>query len=166
MAEVKFDAPSGTTLEKDSTYWAVFSEISSTDQSYVIAYSELDGPGDLYAAPGWTLDMRGQNKTGDGDWVGLEATLDRAPRLRIVGQVIPSPGVRVTGGIPATLNEAPGVIGQYLLFVNTQPSHSVTITPISSNTDAVTVSSVTFTTSGLVDDKGGDFGPCSRRQHD
>ena len=147
FSEVVFVAPSGTTLEKDTTYWAVFSEISGPEQSYVIAYSELDGPGDLYAAPGWTLDMRGQNKTGDGDWVGLDATLDRAPRLRIVGQVIPSPGVRVTGGIPATLNEAPGAIGQYLLFVNSQPSHSVTITPISSNTDAVTVSSVTFTTS-------------------
>ena len=62
--------------------------------------------------------MRGQNKTGDSDWVGLDATLDRAPRLRIVGQVIPSPGVRVTGGVPATLNELPGARGQYLLFVN------------------------------------------------
>ena len=140
VEDVKFNAPANSTLAKDSTYWAVFSETSTMDKAYFTSQSVFDGTGSITGALGWVIESPGQNKTGDSEWEELPES--RAPFVKLDGQVNPNPGVTISTP-PTSVTE--GSTATYMVVLESEPENDVTVTANSSNTDAVTASSVTFT---------------------
>ena len=142
VEDVDFNAPANSTLAKDSTYWAVFSEISGTPKAYFTSQSVFDGTGSITGALGWVIESPGQNKTGDSEWDELPES--RAPFVELEGQVNPNPGVTISTP-PTSVTE--GSTAMYMVVLESEPENDVTVTANSSNTAAVTGSSVTFTSS-------------------
>ena len=148
-ANVVFDADSQVEilLDKDSTYWAVISEISTTDQNFLVIRTNLQGSigmGTITVAPGWTMDEEGWNKTGDAEWeeFGSNPGVTNTLTVKLEGKVNLNPGVSISS-LPSSVSE--NGTATYSVVLESAPTHDVTVTPNSSNTDAVTGSSVTFT---------------------
>ena len=91
---------------------------------------------------GWDFEAAGLNKTGTAAWNTLQGS--RTPYLKLEGMVNPNLGVTVSSA-PTSVTE--GSTATYTVVLDSQPSHSVMITPTSSDTTSVTTSgALTFTT--------------------
>ena len=142
-ALLTFTAESGATLDPSTNYHVVMTDISG-DNWHAVTHGNRSGTG-VVMQTGWSFNADGlTNKDEAAAWTTAVAQAGRTFHMKLEGMVNPNPGVTVSSA-PTSVTE--GSTATYTVVLDSQPSHSVTITPTSSDTTSVTTSgALTFST--------------------